>query len=142
MDTGAEKPAIGRSILALIMILVALLGWMLAAATVLVSSVEGARADWFVVWCSLPLGSAYLLLAWAIARQRAWALPLAFLLLCAVLSVGIADLERPGLMALDSSLTLLMAAVASMVAIVALSFPVLDRVVQDREAERGEAREP
>lgn len=120
----------------MIMVLVALLGWMLAGSAWLADSVEGVKSDKAVIGFSLALGAAYLLLAWAIFRAWRWALALAGLLLCTVLSVAIADLERPGLMALDSTLTLLLAAVASMAAIVALSFPLLnDRVVQQDSAE-------
>jgi uncharacterized membrane protein len=139
MNTALPAPPIGQAILSLLMVLVALLGWMLAGSTLLADTVEGLQADPAVVWFSVPLGAAYLALAWAILRQRKWALPLSFVLLCAVLSVAIADLERPGLMALDSSLTMLMAAVASMVAIIVLSFPRLEQLAQAREAESGGA---
>ena len=134
----SEAPPIGRAILSLMMLIVAMLGWMLAGSTLLADSVEGLQADLAVVWFALPLGIAYGILAWAIWRQQGWALPMAFLLLCAVLTVAIADLERPGLMSLDSSLTMLMACVSSMIAIVVLSFPVLDLMVQSSEAEAGQ----
>lgn len=141
MGRAAEKASIGRSILALVMVLVALLGWMLAGSTLLVSSVDGARVDWSVVWFSLPLGAGYFLLAWAIRQHWRWAPVLAIVLLIAVLAVGIADLERPGRMALDSTLTLMMAAVSCMAALVVLSLPVLDRMAQVAEAEAGETRD-
>jgi uncharacterized membrane protein len=133
VNNALPAPPIGQAILSLLMLLVALLGWMLAGSTLLADTVEGLQADLAVVWFSVPLGAAYMALAWAILRQLKWALPFSFVLLCAVLSIAIADLERPGQMALDSSLTMLMAAVASMVAILVLSFPRLEQLAQARD---------
>jgi len=116
------------------MVLVALLGGMLAGSTLLADTVDGLVTDRAIVWFSLPLSAGYFLLGWAIYRQHKWDLWLAFLLLVGVLSVGIADLERPGRMALGSTLTLVMAGAATMAAMIALSIPQLDRVIDRAEA--------
>ena len=132
MNSGVPEIPIVRAILALFMVIVAILSWMLAGSTLLAETVNGLQPDMAVVWFSMPFGAGYILLAWAIHRQYSWGLLLALFLLCGVLAAGIADLERPGLMALDATLTMLMAAISSMAAIVVLSFPALDRLAHGR----------
>ena len=139
MNHGTSELPILRAILALFMVIVAMLGWMLAGSTLLVERVDALDADMLVVWFSVPLGTGYLVLAWAIVRQYHWGLWLALFLLCSILAVAIADLERPGLMALDTTLTMLAAAVSSMLAIVVLSFPILDRMVQGDDEAGGQS---
>lgn len=132
MNSAGPDFPIARAILALFMILIAMLGWMLAASALLANAfaVNGPQHDLAVVWFSIPLGAGYLMLGWTILRCQGWSIWLAWLLLCGVLATGLADLERPGSMMLDSTLTLLLAAVSSLAAIIVLSIPGLSRLAR------------
>jgi hypothetical protein len=132
MNSAGPDFPIARAILALFMFLIAMLGWMLAASALLANAFaeNGPQHDLAVVWFSIPLGGGYLMLGWTILRRRGWSIWLAWLLFCGVLATGFADLERPGSMMLDSTLTLLLAAVSSLGAIIVLSIPGLSRLAR------------
>ena len=72
MNSAVPDFSIARAIFALFMILIALLGWMLAASTLLANAfaVSGPHHDLAVVLFSIPLGAGYLMLGWTILRRQ------------------------------------------------------------------------